>query len=559
MPNQVAFDAIEVLYNFANSRPMNTGTQTGLCQPLIGPSESPFQMAKTRTDQTFPPGKTYQAHSGWSFADDFYYRIHVYPARLEVGNLTEQIVFDIELFNAFLQAVSLNAVTSYNNDGLDLVVGSLPRSILAMTSIVLPLTVSMLGPPIIDGRFVFDFSLGPDLTMLITGNRIVTFAISPDWSRTVSEKLSFWTQILESRDGSEQRIIMRVIPKWSFKYTFLEGHESLNLIDSLLYGWGARSYAVPLWTHKSRVSVPVYAGALEIPCDTLGRPFVEGGLCVLWRNPLTCETLEVANIFPNKLTLARPISQEYASGFIMPALLCHLVEETTKITALTSDLLEGEVEFEPDEWQDITPVEISDKYNGLMILPFKHDFKSGRSRTVDRRILYYDTGMGKYSRVDRRGYPMDVIQIDDIFLTSRAEIRRFKGFLMTVFGQAKPFYLMLNEDQLKVSRNLEYGSNMLYITNLSYGLLESHLDNRKTLFIKTKDERYIVNVTSYIGTEVGDIILLLDTSWPRAIPKEEVAQIGFLVKARLNHDEFEINYTADTLARTSISIKGVLS
>jgi hypothetical protein len=553
-----AFIAVNVLHEYFLPTGFPEHTETGLCQPSIGPEEYPLFKARQRTNQTFPPNDSHLVNPTWSFSNDFYYRIHIYPNRIEVGNLTERIIYQIEFFNAFLANVSLTNVIPYDNEGVNLSPIPLPSPILSLNSIYAELEISVSGPANINTTYLFEFSLGPTLDLKVTGVRIITFSIAPDWTRQVTEKLSFLTQILEARDGTEQRIILRQIPRWTFRYTFLEGGKTVNLVDSLLVGWGARSFATPIWPQKSKINFSVPAGSMMIYCNTVNRGFVAGGLCVLWRDALYCETLEIAGVSANQLSLVRPVSQFYASAFAIPARLCHFVGDRSKITAITSDVLEGEVEFESDDLVDIIPQDLTDRYQGLGILPYKHDYKAGRDRAFQRSMVIYDNGIGVTSRVDRRGYPLDEFSYKDIMFGTRESINAFKSWLMSVYGPAKPFYVILNEDQLKPTRDLESGVNTLYVDHIAYGILASYLNNRKTLVMRTNTERYIFDVVSYMGTNEGDLLIYTNFAWPRSITVGEIVQIGFLVKARLNQDEFEIDYSADTLARTSLEIKGII-
>jgi hypothetical protein len=515
-------------------------------------------MARQRNYHTVPAASVHNLNTTWSFLKDFYYRIHIYPSRIEIGNLTERLVYTIEFFNAFLTSASLTSVTPYDNGGVNLEPIALPKLILSLTSFTAELEIILNGPATLNARYVFGFSLGPELDLLVTGTRITTFSISPDWSETVSERLSFLTQILESRDGTEQRIALRQIPRWTFRYSFLEGDDKVNLVDSLLTGWGARSYAVPNWIKKTKILNPISQGALTINCDTQNRGFVNGGLCVLWRDALYYDTLEVASFTASQVTVARPVSKSYNAAYLIPATFCHLVGDRSEITALTSGLLTGEVEFESDEVTEIPAVDLTDKYQGLAILPYKHDYSRGRERALQRMMFFYDTGLGKYSRVDLRGFPLDEISFNDVLLTGHGQVNTFKNWLMALYGPQKPFYMVLAEDQLRPTRPLDYGSNMLYVASNIYGLLESTLTSRKTLVLRTKEERFIFNVTSFIGTSMGDLLLYVDMVWPRLILQSEIVQIGFLVKGRMNQDEFEFEYSADTLAKVSFNVKGIV-
>jgi hypothetical protein len=543
----------------AVTNPVATGTEIGLCQPWKGSPLPPLMHARSRGDQVFPVGIERAVHPGRFFVDDFYNRIHLIPPRIDVGNLTEKVVYDIEFFNAFLQNVYLDEITPYNTDGIVLSNIDVPKLIYALLSITAQVTLNLSGPAIIDGNFTFSFSIGPDLVLDIVGQRIIPFPISPNWTEPVTEELSYYTQIIESRDGTEQRIILRVKPRWRIKYSILENGIRVNLIESLLAGWGGRSYAVPIWFKKSKITLPVLGDESVIQCDTANRGFKKGDLCIIWLDAMTAEAHEIDTVGTNQLTFVYPVSQPFPYGYVIPARLCHLNGQMTSIGAVATNLIEAQVTFEADLPETIEPSPIPDTYDGLGIFPYGHDYTKPLTRSFIRSMNVYDSGLGIFNWDDRRGYPIDEFEIDDIMLMGLAEVEKFKGFVASVNAQAKAFYYRINEEQLLLSRRLDMGSNFMYIKNTSYGILEQHIKSRQTLVMYTTTGRLIFNITSYMATDQNDIMLFTDTSWQKSYEIEEVNQISFLVKVRLDQDDYVYKYNIDNVAVINVKLKGVIN
>jgi hypothetical protein len=543
------------------TNPIPTGTETGLFQPFLAQHFYPLYHGGIREIGPLPPQSEWKSHDSHFFKDDFYYRIHLMPSQIDVGNLTEKVVYDVEIFNAWLTNVTLDTITPQDTEGISLSPLSLPALIRALTSIVIELTVSMDGPAKINGSYTFGYSIGDEQILLVSGSRIVTFSIPPNWGQKVSEKLSFWTDVLESRDGTEQRITMRNQPRWAMEYSILESGDNVNLTDSLLTGWGSRTFAVPVWWGKARLLQPALAEETQIYCDTTNKGFKNGDLAVIWANSQNCETLEVDTVGPGQITFKVPLSHDYMTGFCIPARLCHLVGNSCSVKTFATNLIEADLKFEADAPDDTLPVDFTDKYEGKTIQPFKHDYKSARVRGLTWSLNIYDTGLGIPSWTDRRGYPLDSFEFKDLLFGTLEEITKYKGWLVQNSGKAKSFYVYVKEDQIRLSRRADMGSTMLYIANSAYGLLESMLHDRKTLVMRTRfnTDRLIFKVNSYMSTEQGDVVLFTDTAWPRTYEPGDITQIGFLVLVRFDQDEFEIVRSLDIIARTSFKLKGVIN
>jgi hypothetical protein len=559
MADRQCFENAEVLSGIsaATNPVIPTGPETGLCGPFAGPALTGLPRAREREDQVFPAGEERACSPGHFFRDDFYDRIHVIPSRIDVGNLTERLVFDVEFFNAFLENVSMTGVEPHGVDGVTLSDLGIPRTIRALMSITAQIAVELGGPAVIDGSYVFSYDVGPDSVLEIVGQRIIPFSISPDWSEPVREELLFLTQIIEARDGSEQRIILRARPRWRLRYSILEGGLKVNLADSLLAGWGARSYALPVWPRKSRLLAPVLPDEAFVQCDTSNGAFKRGELCVVWQDALNCEAHEIGAVGEGGVSLVYPMGRGFPNGYCVPARLARLEGVKTSIGALTTSLVEAELAFEADEPESLEREPLPAVYEGLGVFPWGHDYAKARQRSLERSMNVYDSGLGLPIRDDRLGYPADEFQLDGIALRGHAEIGRFKRFLAAADGQAKTFWVAVNEDQLQLSRRLDMGSQLMHVRNAAYGLLEMELRSRRTLFMDTRAGRLFFNVTSFLAAAQGDVALFADVAWPRTFEIGEVGQIGFLVKARLAQDEFSLEYGVDCAARTSVRLKGV--
>ncbi|MDR1037355.1 MAG: hypothetical protein LBT40_12550 [Deltaproteobacteria bacterium] len=538
--------------------PIASGTATGLFAPGEEPSLTGIPEARAREDQTFPEGREIGGAGSHSYSEDFYYRMHILPSLIDVGNLTEKATYTIEVFNAFLETVSITEIGSFDAEGLMLSGFDLPEAVLALTSVFGELLVAMDGPPRIDGRFVFEFTEGEPVTLRVTGSRIVTFSVPPDWSRKVVERLSYWTDVLEARDGTEQRIRMRRLPRWSMEYGILESGETLNLLDSMLAGWGARTFLVPVWWMKSALDRPLLAGEVSAECHTEGRGFAPGSPAVVWQDAHRCEAVEVLSVSPGSVTFANPVGQEFEEGYLIPAKMCRMTQTESSLGLLTSSLAEATLAFEAEEPEDTPPAGDGDMLEGKDVFPFRHDWTSQRKRSVSWSLNMYDSGTGLPVRTPRRNWPTDSLEARDVLFGTIAEANAFKAWVARAGARAGSFWALIEEEQLLPSRGIEAGTTLIYVKNAAYGLLVSETACRNRLFLRTADgERLVFRVTSYMETEGGDFLLFTDRTWPRSVPVGQISRIGFVVLCRLDQDDFEIERRQDLLGRTSLSLRGV--
>lgn len=503
-----------------------------------------------RTAGGFAPTLTRLGRPAHSFNLDFYDRIHLVPPVVNLGNLTQQRTFGIILFNAYQTSVYLTEVRKINADGLELETLALPLTIKGITDITLTVTAFLNGPAVINASFIFVFSEGTELTLHVTGLRIVTFPMRPNWREPVSETLAWSTDILEARDGSEQRVAMLSYPRWRMKFLTTQTGEVINRLDSLLVGWAGRRYSVPVWWYKTRLNAPVRAGDEFVSCETDGF----SDLAVLWSDETEAETVEIAEVQAGGLKLAFPVQNNYPAGFCLPARLCFIRGDTAEIESHTGRLLEIRLEFElKDPESSIEPAAFMENYNGIQIVPYKHNWTGPSSRSLKRLFRDYDAGLGLPSRLDIWEYPKDIFNLGNIVLADRREIDEFKAWLVGVRGRAEPFYWRLDEDHLEITEDAIAGDSTIRINSDVFGLMASAYEARKVLAFELHEGPFYVEIAGYRDNGV----LIVSRPLSRSISRSEVKSISFLVLSRLDIDEITFEYRTDSIATVNLALKGV--
>lgn len=155
--------------------------------------------------------------------EDFYFRIHLFPSRIDLGSIVSETPERIALWNAYLTPKTLLSVGNVP-EGVRLrpVEGSAPPDIYAaLEERLWDVVVSPSGPSRVDDRILFDWLDAPDVFLFLTGARVIAWAWPPNWADGVEERLEWLTDVLTSRSGMEQRRALRVAPRRSFEASFV--------------------------------------------------------------------------------------------------------------------------------------------------------------------------------------------------------------------------------------------------------------------------------------------------------------------------------------------------
>lgn len=224
--------------------------------------------------------------------------------------------------------MTLNQNETNNSDGITTTLPeTFPVQFPPLASGFYQIFITSDGSPVIDTRYKFHFSK-QNINLNITGQRVVVFAFSPDWSQPVTERYEWLTDVMESYNGTEQRLQLRTNPRKQIEYQVLaEGHMA-NQSDALLWGWQSRVFALPIWRNGLYLNQPLFKGSQSIPIQSLYYDFKHNGLLILYQNENHYEVLEIKQITDQSLLIKRPTQQNWPAGTaIYPVVLARLPQQ----------------------------------------------------------------------------------------------------------------------------------------------------------------------------------------------------------------------------------------
>lgn len=501
-----------------------------------------------------------QGNYGNNFTKDMYGKIFMIPHYINAGNLTARQNHSVKFINTSLTTETINGMTSSGVlEGVKIDEPTYPVRMKPLTEYYIDLSIFMEGPPSIDATFTFSFSQPLTQSVKVEGSRVIAFTFEPDWKTPVKEKLTYWTQVIETYSGKEQRISLRRYPRWELSYDILNEKQTVNVFDSYMVQWSGRQFLLPMWQEKVRLARAASPGATTVFVDD-NSPFDVGELAILWSAPDKSETFEVNAVSGNNVSFLTPVSREFnTSAFLMPAKFGRVK------TPLAADFITGTVfsfgaTIEPKQaLYDLVPTPYPETYNGYQVVPFKHDFNDPMRHEYERRFEEYDNGLGQYDYKDRHGKVHERFSKNRILLYGRQEVKDFKNWLASVKGRAVPFYISMEEDQLTPSRQITGGQSNVFLSNYYYGLLAAYEESRRIWLIKTKaGQRWTAAVTAYQLLESREVQVTLDFVFPGNMDIDDIESISFLRLVRLDSDEIVINHILDGVSEVDLTFKSIL-
>ena len=343
-----------------------------------------------------------------SYFDDFYERIHITPSVLALGNISNVQQRTINVWSAYIDRTqTLSAVVATGVDGITVIAPDpLPLVFMPLEQFVWEINVGLSGPPVVSAELVWEFTDLLDRATKITGNRIVAWVWSPNWDTPVIERDVWLTDILRANSGAEQRIALRLTPRRSWEFSLLVTGAARQWLEAALFDWGARVWALPVWTDVVRLPGAVELGDVQLPVSSANRDYTAGGLVLLRISATRYEIAEVSTLgavlgLSNGLRAAWP-----AGTYVYPMRMARLVSQIVGRSS-TADVLAAKAQFLDNEavaWPAVEPV---NTYRAVPVLEIEPLYTNPRAQHVERLLHTLDNQISQADVVDSAGigYP----------------------------------------------------------------------------------------------------------------------------------------------------------
>lgn len=191
--------------------------------------------------------------------DLIFERVWVEPQRVEAGFITEELTYEISIWNAYQErSVEFTSMSSVASDGTSMPTPSLPVDIQQSDDVVLTLTIDQNGPPIQD-TYYKPLVDGVLYSIYITGLRVLGFSPEPTWEKGVQIVYGFQTAMYQSIRFEEQRRALMDEPYTKLTATFpITSQDAHKLFYDLSYG------------HDKLFGVPIYNESMGVSSITAG-------------------------------------------------------------------------------------------------------------------------------------------------------------------------------------------------------------------------------------------------------------------------------------------------
>lgn len=494
------------------------------------------------------------AHCG-SFSDDYYHRIYLSPSRIEFGNLLIPTTRTVEVWNAFLDPVTIFQLDG-DTEGLSL--GFFPPARMrALEDIFYEVTATLDGPSFVDTLLTLHFSAGGTRNLAISYGRVLVMGLLHDWQGGFTERLEWLTDVLTMRDGGEQRVRLRTDPRRSFEFDVLE-YGNGGQLDLLMNVWQSRVYAVPVWTDKAWLSAPIHPGDTVLAANTTDLDYHAGGLAIVGSSAGASEALEVLSLTAGTITLKRPALGNWPAGsWIAPARLGRLPAQQT-VTRPTAAISQAKLRFELEDLASpvtaiSSPIQYRD-YDTLLQHPNRvEDVSIDYQRLVD----VFDVETGTPAVIDIPNRPF-IVRRHQYLLPDRTRLTAMRGWLAARAGRQVPFWVPTWERGLEVAQPFALDATEILVQGRGFATYyQAMLGRQDVAFLHNDGTWFLRRITGFEFVDGVVERMRIDAALGRACVPSDFRIVCFLELARLESDAVEIFFETDRVARVTLPLRSI--
>ncbi|ALN64561.1 hypothetical protein GLA29479_3710 [Lysobacter antibioticus] len=483
------------------------------------------------------------------FGEDFFDRIHVEPRVLNLGNVSSVQQRAVRVWNAYrARALTLTDAALVAGEGIVLTApGATPLPFAPLSERTWQIAVGTDGPPVIAATLSFQFAGFGAIPVVITGQRIVAWAFAPDWSRGVLERLAWKTDILTSPTQVEQRRGLRSAPRRSFEARMIVDGRERVLLDLAVFGWGGRTWALPIWPDVQWLANEHALGVRVIACDPAHRDFRVGGLVQLCgKTAFEVEVAEVEAIGAISITLRHPTTKAWPRGTRLYPVRTARLAELPKVTRLSDQAAAISARFDIVESCDWPTVADAPMYRGHPVLAQRPDETEALSNGWQRVLLTLDNDFGRPFVMDPADWAA-VSQAHHWRMHGRAERSAVRSWLYTLRGRQCAVWRPTHADDLVLVANVAGTATALDVANVGLARFAGLRPGRRDLRIELRNGQAIHRrITAAVALDDEIERLTIDTAIGVDIRPQAVQRISFLVLSRGDSDEAEIEHHTDS-------------
>lgn len=362
----------------------------------------------------------------------------------------------------------------------------------------------------------------------------------PDWSSGYEVKRAFRTDIITSRNNTEQRRALRDVPRLSASYSTVVQDSVLRAANHFLRAWQNKPTAVPDFSRHALLTGSSSAGVSTL---TLASPpaWVAADRLLVLCSASETELVEVESVVGSTINLADPLANSWASGSVVRPAIFGLLNG--RMSSSRYHRGAADIAVSIDAYPGGEPIEAegaaATTFNGYEVFTAEPDWSGSPGLEYIWPVEQIDYGIGRTAQFRPIDMAQRVIEAEFSSLSASAALAIEQTFLRTK-GRRGAFYRSVGEKDFDLAATASSGSSFFLDSGLDlfndFGGVD-YAENPTAIEVcltsGTRLHRLITGITS----SAGNSRVAVNSAWPTNLTTTNVARISWMPLVRFASDE----------------------
>lgn len=382
----------------------------------------------------------------------------------------------------------------------------------------------------------------------------------PDWSSGYEVKRAFRTDIITSRNNTEQRRALRDVARFSARYSTVVQDSDLRAANHFLRAWQNQPTAV---LDFSRYALLTGASSAGVATLTLASPpaWVAADRLLVLCDADTNELVEVDSVADPTITLAATLDNAWATGSVVRPAIFGLL--SGQITSSRYHRGAADIAVNIAAYPGGEPIEdegtAATTFNGYEVFTAEPDWSGSPSLDYLFPVEQVDYGIGRTAQFRPIDMAQRTVEAEFAGLSASAALAIEQTFLRAK-GRRGAFYRSAGEKDFVLAATATSGSSFFLDSGLDlfndFGGVD-YAENPTAIEVcltsGTRLHRLITGITS----SAGNSRVAVDSAWPTDLTTSNVARISWMPLVRFASDEMTTRWQTPLSATIRASFQTV--
>lgn len=481
-----------------------------------------------------------------TFLDDYYFRVHVKPGVIALGNLLSSQIRTVEVWSAHLSSKLLSSIGQVGTEGITFTQPVAPPTYFAaLESRTYTINISTNGPPILDAVYSFHFPAETP-TLTVTGRRVVLWPFVPDTG--YDETMEWKTDLLDSFNN-EQRLALREAPRQTFSHKFLLDEQQFSRAKAISTQWAHRVYGIAVWDEVTPLLNGLTAGSSFIAFDTANADYRDDDLIMLWASDTNLAALEITTVTPTGVNLKLPLDKNWPKCYIAPLRFARTLSGVEYGRA-ANKYITAKAQFLVTQNKDLGDNGSFPTYRGKPVMTDRSAVVGDLSEKIVRTIDMFDNGSGPI-QIDIASNWVRFMQTISFIKNNKADVWKLRKWIHARRGKQRAFWLPSWNRDLVILQDVASTASSITVSPIGYPLYYTVKDIMIQLLNGT---RIFARVTSGSTDNDGNEALSLSAQIGTAFATTDIDFVCFMSHVRFDTDLVTFNHRDVGQVSTSIAL-----